>query len=78
MAEQRINPDATHVFPVGLVAGNLELDNRHGVDGDVIYQIAGQPVVHVPFHNNNHTINGVNGQSITVTNQLPNSIYCVY
>lgn len=78
MAEQRINTGATHAFPAGVVDENMDLDNRHGVDGNVLYQIAGQPAVQIPFNNNNHVIHGVNGQAITVTNNLPNSLYCIY
>lgn len=78
MAEQRINTGATHAFPAGVVDDNLTLENRHNVQGDVIYQIAGRPPVHIPFNNDDHVIPGVNGQAITVTNNLPNSLYCIY
>lgn len=78
MAEQRIGAGATHVFPAGQLADRLDLQNRHGVNGVVTYQIAGRFPVPITFNNDNHVINNIDGQVLTVTNNLPNSLYCVY
>lgn len=78
MPEQRIDAGATHVFPAGLLHDRLDLQNRHGVSGTAIYQIDNRPAVQINFNNDDHTINNINGQELTVTNNLPNSLYCVY
>lgn len=79
MAEQRINAGAVYVFAAGVLDDTLRLENRHGVAGNVQYQIAAQPAVTVPIvDNGEYTINNIRGQQLTVTNLLPNSLYCVY
>lgn len=79
MTEQRINAGAAHVFPAGTLNDTLQLENRHNVAGTVQYQIAAGMVINVPIvANADHTINNIHGQQVTVTNLLPNSLYCVY
>ena len=68
-----------HVFPAGTLQEDLELDNRHNVAGNVQYRIANRRLVTVPIvPNEEQWIRGINGQQLSVTNNLPNSLYCVY
>ena len=68
-----------HVFPAGTLAEDLELDNRHNVAGTVQYRIANRRLVTVPMApNEEQWIRGINGQQLSVTNNLPNTLYCVY
>ncbi|EPC03676.1 hypothetical protein L861_19270 [Litchfieldella anticariensis FP35 = DSM 16096] len=77
MPEVRIAPGAVHVFPTGQLDENLELENRHNVAGPVMYQIAVRPVVTINMTpDEEYQVQGVNGQQLTVTNNLPNSLYC--
>ncbi|MDJ1159087.1 hypothetical protein QNA08_12655 [Chelatococcus sp. SYSU_G07232] len=79
MAEVRINAGATYVFAAGQLEDTLELDNRHNVNGNVLYQIGAAPQVTVPIvPNEEYTINNIRGQQVTVQNGLPNSLYCVW
>ncbi|GGX93455.1 hypothetical protein GCM10007160_21290 [Litchfieldella qijiaojingensis] len=77
MSEVRIPSDGQHVFPAGQLDENLELENRHNVAGSVLYQIATRPVVTINMTpNEEYRVQGINGQQLTVTNHLPNSLYC--
>lgn len=79
MAEVRIPPLGVHVFPAGLIPGDLELDNRHNVAGPVQYQIGAAPTVTVPIAPNvTYEVKNIHQQQVTVSNGLPNSLYCLY
>lgn len=79
MPEQRIDAGAAHVFPAEILDDRLDLQNRHGVAGDIQYQIGAQPAVTVPIADNGeYEIRNIRGLQLTVTNNLPNSLYCVY
>ncbi len=79
MPEIRINAGATYVFAAGTLGDTVTLDNRHNVAGNVQYQIAAQPLTTMPIAPNGHdVVNNIHGQQLTVVNQLPNSLYCVW
>ena len=79
MPETRINANDNHIFPQGTLVNQLELDNRHNVQGPVTYRIAAQPVVNIPMQpNQEYFAQNINGQQVQVWNNLPNSLYCVY
>lgn len=77
MSEVRIAPGAQHVFPEGQLAESLELENRHNVGGPVRYQIATRRQVRIDMTpDQEYRVQGINGQQLTVSNGLPNSLYC--
>lgn len=78
--ELRIMAGQTYAFPTGQIPDGVSLDNRHNVPGTVSYQIGLQPVVDVPITPNAGpvAVRDVNGQMLTITNNLPNSLYVVF
>ena len=79
MPVTRIDAGTNHIFPQGTLQNQMELDNRHNVQGPVNYQIAAQPLVNIPMQpNQEYYIQNIHGQQVRVWNNLPNSLYCVY
>ncbi len=80
MPELRLNAGVVHVFPAGQLADQLELDNRHNVAGNVVYQIGVAPTVTMPIRvgDERYYIRNIRGQQLTVTNQLANSLYAIW
>lgn len=79
MPEVRINPGAVQLFPAHQLDDRLELDNRHNVGGNVSYQIGAAPTVTVPIiPNAEYVVRNIRGQQVTVTNNLPNTLYAVW
>jgi hypothetical protein len=80
MPEYRLDAGATHIFPAGTLGDTMDLQNRHNVGGNAVYQIAARPLVTVPIQPNQPDvmINSINGQQLQVWNNLPNSLYCVW
>ena len=80
MPELRIDAGANHIFPADQLENQLELDNRHNVAGNVVYQIGARPAVTMPIKvgDERYYIRNINGLQLSVTNQLPNSLYAIW
>ena len=57
----------------------IELDNRHNVQGNEVYQIGVQRIVTIPMvANQEYFIRDIRGQQLQVWNNPPSSLYCEY
>jgi hypothetical protein len=80
-AEFQILAGKSHIFPARTVENQMLLENRHNTSGTVTYQIAGHPQVHtiqMTPNQEDYRIAGVNGLQLTVINNLPSTLYCLY